>query len=408
MKKIHICLYLAMFLVIFSCSRDEEPMMKQFPVIYTTDATNVNSQGATLNAEFLNLGYQPIIQYGFVYSTYKPTIDSSAITIINAKAGKGKFSQSVNSGLAGNMIYKVRAFAKTGDYIVYGNEIEFQSMGSTYNPWELIFQPSMDGWHDAHGISGTGLGYILFQSEDFYSFDPVSNTVSKLQNIPMDGNTGTFYASFVLSGDIFILSNDSEQLLKYNTQNNQWIKFGDLPFNIGSNKFFGFKINNEGGYISGSKFYTYNEVTHAWTRRADLPSVNTHSAMVVENRVYAIGDYKEIWMYDPLNDDWQKKTGFPGDWHGKIVGFTMNNKIYWGLSYAGNYNGAPLPATDMWEYDPELNNWKEIERFPTYHSQAELFTFSIGSLSYFGYKHPDYLNHSDEFMLFDFDPEKIK
>jgi hypothetical protein len=408
MKKKLFYLYLAVLTVTFSCTRDEDPEKKQYPVIYTGSTTGINPEGATLNAEFINLGYDAVIQYGFVYGTEKPTIDSSAIAVINAGAGKGEFFKSINSGLAGNMIYKVKAYAKTRDFIVYGNEIEFLSQGSTYNPWDLILQPTMDGWHDTHGSSVNELGYILFQSEDFYSYNPVSNSVTKLPNIPMNGNTGTMYASFALNNNLFILSNDSEELLKYNTSLNQWTKLEDLPFNIGNKKFFGFTVNNEGACLSGGDFYTYNEVSHAWTKRANLPTVNVHSALVVENRVYAIADYKEIWMYDPQSDVWQKKNVFPGDWHGKVVGFTVNNKIYWGLSYYGGYTGAPQPATDIWEYDPGLNSWKGIERFPTHHSQIELFTFSIGSLSYFGYRYPVVSGSSDEYMIFGFNPGKIK
>ena len=408
MKKNRFFLHLATMALLFSCTPDETPEMKLYPIIYTKNTTGINAMGATLNAEFINMGYDAVVRYGFVYGTEDPTIDSSAITVINAEAGKGEFFQTINTGLAGNMIYKVKAYAKTRDFVVYGNEIEFLSQGSACNPWDLMAEPTMDGWHNAHGISGNKYGYILFQSGDFYSYDPVSETVTKLQNIPMDGNTGTLYASFELDGSLFVMSNDAEQLLRFNTKTGQWSKPGDLPFNIGDNNFFGFTINNEGAFLSGAYFYTYNEVSHGWTKRADIPSTNVHSAIVIENRVYAIADYKEIWMYDPLTDVWQKKSVFPGNWHGKVVGFSANNRIYWGLSYHGGYTGAPKPATDIWEYNPETNSWKGIERFPTYHSQTELFTFSFDSLSFFGYRNSDFQNNSDQYLIFGFNPEKIK
>ncbi|MBK9357327.1 MAG: hypothetical protein IPN08_08075 [Bacteroidales bacterium] len=93
MKKNRFFLHLATMALLFSCTPDETPEMKLYPIIYTKNTTGINATGATLNAEFINMGYDAVVRYGFVYGTEDPTIDSSAITVINAEAGKGEFFQ---------------------------------------------------------------------------------------------------------------------------------------------------------------------------------------------------------------------------------------------------------------------------------------------------------------------------
>ncbi len=409
MSKKLICYVIAISLFLISCTKDAELVSKQYPVIQTQNISNIDSNGVTFNGEFIDIGYSHITEYGFVFSTYEPSIENSGTLIITSNATNGVFSESISENIAGNINYYVKAFAKTDNHVIYGNNIEFFSQGSKFNPWDLILQPNMDGWHDAHGTSNNELGFILFQSEDFYSYNPNTNTLAKKQNIPIDGNTGTYYASFNLDNYLYILTNDSKEVLRYDIKNNQWTKLGNRPFSPnGYIGFFGFSINNIGYLLSRENFYSYNQSTDTWSKKLDIPSNYIFSAEVIDNKVYVFGDNKWIWSYNPEGNTWQKETQYPGEWNGKIVSFTQNDKIYWGLSYYGSYTGAPSPATDFWEYNPELNNWKEIENFPLIHSQNEIFTFSINGYSYFGYRHPEYSAHYDEYIIFKFDSQKIK
>jgi hypothetical protein len=404
-KIIYISVLITSLLV--SCTKEAEIVSKQYPVLQTSDASDISLNGVTLNGEFISLGSSNTTEYGFVYSTKEPFLVKSDSLIITSKATKGKFSGLIEKGVAGNIKYNVKAFAKTENRIIYGNAIEFFSLGSKYNPWDFVHKPNMGGYFDLFAVSNNESGYVLFQSGDFYSYDPGTNTVSKRQNAPVKGNSGTYYASFNLGKNLYFISNGSQEVLMYDS--NQWTKLGNRPF-IPNSSYgcMGFSINNTGYFLTKGYFYSYDQVADAWSVKANIPSSYIYSANVVGNTVYVLGSNRDIWSFSPGSDTWQKLTQYPGVWHGKIVSFTQKGKIYYGLSYYGGYTGAPSPATDFWEYNPWLNTWKEVQNFPLAHSQDMLFTFSIGSFSYFGFTNPEYEFPYDTFLIFRFDTQKIK
>jgi hypothetical protein len=401
-KTIIITVAISVFFI--SCTKEAELITRQYPMVLTRDVTNVQSEGVTLNGEFKNVGYSNVTEYGFVFSTFDPDLENSSSLIISPEAKNGLFSGSIEQGIAGNIKYHVRAFAKTEKQIIYGNRVEFFSQGSKFNPWDLILQADISGWHDAFSSSSNELGFIIFQSGDFYSYNPENNSVIKRQSIPMSGNTGTHYASFYLNSYLYVLSNNSFEILRYDIDKDQWTKMGNRPFSPERHTgFFGLSINNMGYFLSRDNIFSYNKTNDTWTQMRDISLPMIYSAEVVNDRLYVFADNKGIWSYTPEINSWRMETTYPGIWNNNIVSFTQNDKIYYGLSYYGSYSGAPSPATDFWEYNPELKTWKEIENFPIYHSQNELFKFSIGSLSYFGYRQ-DYR----KYHLFKFDSQKIK
>lgn len=400
---------LTVFLFLLSCTKDATIISKPYPVLQTFDVTSINSEGVTFNGAFIDPGYSEITDYGFVfYPVNQDTLLSDSVLITSTPIN-GNFSISISEGIAGNVNYEVKTFAKTEKNIVYGNKIPFTSQGSKYNPWNNVLNPKMDGWHDAHGISGNNLGFILFQSKSLYCFDPQTNSITQKQNIPVGGSTGTYYASFSIQNYIYVLTNSSGSILRYDIEKDSWSTLGPRPFSpntyIG---FYGFNINNVGYFIMYGNFYAYNESSDSWEKKPDIPSVYLYSAQVVGNKVYVFAENKTIWSYSPESDVWTEETQYPGEWNKKIVGFAQNNKLYWGLSYYGSYWLAPLPATDFWEYNPELKSWKQMAKFPLIHSQTEIFTFTIDSLLYFGYYDNGYSPGYEDYIMFSFDVSKSK
>lgn len=409
MSKILIFKVIAISLLLVSCTKDAELVSKQYPVIQTQDVSNIDSNGATFNGEFIDTGNSLITEYGFVLGISEPSIENSDTLIVTSNATNGVFSKTISENIAGNINYYVKAFAKTDNHVVYGNNITFYSQGSKLNPWDLILQPNIYAWGGPHATSNNTLGFILFQSEEFFSYNPKTNTVEKKQNIPINGNTGTYYASFNLDNYLYILTNVSKQVLRYDIENDQWAILGNRPFQpFASIGFLGFTINNIGYFLSRGDFYSYNQATDTWSKELGIPSGNIYSAEVIDDKVYVLGDNKWIWSYNPEVNTWLKEVQYPGEWKGTIVSFTQNDKIYWGHSYDSSCCGDPSPATDFWEYNPKLNSWKEIEKCPVYHSYNEIFTFSINGYSYLGYRHPEYPAKMNDYLIFKFDSQKIK
>ena len=257
--------------------RDEEFVSKQYPIIQTGNVSNIDSNGVRFTGEFLNLGSSEIMEYGFVFGDIDPKIEYSNKIIIESKAKVGKFSQYIEKNIAGNINYNVKAYAKTSDYIIYGNNIVFTSTGSKYNPWDLVLHASIYGWFDLHGFSNNELGFILFQSGHFYSYNPKTNSIVKKQNSPIDGNSGTIFASFGLGSNLYVISNISSSVFVYDSENNQWSNLGKSPFSTNGG-FLGFSINNNGYFLSRNYFYSYNKSTGTWLKKTNIPSAHLSPA----------------------------------------------------------------------------------------------------------------------------------
>lgn len=380
-----------------SCKKDAEVVSKQFPVIETLDVSNIDSIGATFNAEFIDLGYSEIIEYGFIFSPYEDRTDISDTLIISADAIQGEFSLPISEKIVENITYYVKAFAKTDSMTVYGNTVEFLSKGSKYNPWSSQFEVNTGGWGTTVGVSNNELGFILYQNEDLYSFNPDVNIAKKEQNIPYDGNSGSFIASFVLEGYIYFMSNDSEKILKYHIESKKWMNSKGRPFEPDGDALFGFAINDTGYFMSEFDFYSFNIDNREWTKKVRLHTKQIYSAEVAGGKAYVMNEHRRIYSYDPKTNSWEAGAKYPGEWNGKIISFSQNGKIYYGGSY-----GETEIATDFWEYNPESDTWREVGSLPLIHSDYGLFTFSINGSSYLGY----YSMGST--VIFKFDAQKIK
>jgi N-acetylneuraminic acid mutarotase len=159
---------------------------------------------------------------------------------------------------------------------------------------------------------------------------------------------------------------------------------GNRPFcpneDIGA---FGFSIDHKGYFVTRDNFYSYNPSADTWTKKQDIPSEYIYSADVVGKKAYVFADNKEIWTYDPTDDSWRKETVYPGIWYGKIVSLTIQDKIYYGVSYHKNPLSGDA-AQDFWEYSVSSKTWYSIEKFPVRHSQRAIFAFSLGEHGFIG------------------------
>src|ERR1035437_3997361 len=75
---------------------------------------------------------------------------------------------------------------------------------------------------------------------------------------------------------------------------------------------------------------------------------------------------KDCWQYNPVSDIWAKVSVFPGIARVKAVGAVVNGKAYVGLGYrphVGTYvNGN---YKDLWMYDPVPNTWIRKADYPS-------------------------------------------
>jgi len=136
----------------------------------------------------------------------------------------------------------------------------------------------------------------------------------------------------------------------------------------------GFYIQSTGkvyigtGLISSTSasndFWAWDPTTNVWTQKQSFQGAARYGAVgfSIGNKGYigtgAVGSfsktyYNDFWEYDPLTDNWAKKTSIPGN-RAWAVGFSIGNKGYIGTGY--NY---PNYYNDFYEYDPTTDSWSQ-------------------------------------------------
>lgn len=153
------------FLVVFlaKCERDEITS-RNYPRLKTLAVTEITPEGVKFNAEIIFRGNFEVVNYGFVWGEKEnPTITSSDRTIYSDNIQSKTFYKSVQTTLKKDVSYFVRAFVKTNDYMVYGENIKFLSLGSgapsitSVTPLEISFC-------DTVFIKGSNFSYIKDQN----------------------------------------------------------------------------------------------------------------------------------------------------------------------------------------------------------------------------------------------------
>ena len=119
---------MALLLLVAGC--EEEPVKRDYPRVRTLEVTNITENGATFVAEVYEEGHVEITEHGFTWSMQNPDIQTSNRIQLGRFSGTGDFSAEILTTLEEGKKYNICAFVKAGDYTVYGNRIEFTSLGS--------------------------------------------------------------------------------------------------------------------------------------------------------------------------------------------------------------------------------------------------------------------------------------
>jgi len=174
--------FLTIFLV--TC-QDDEVATRSYPSINTTQVTEINATGANLNAEILNTGTSGISDHGFVYDDVSgPDLNKSDRISLGEPQQKGPFSALANRNLVKDKRYYVRAYAitKNNNRIVYGQQVEFISLGGSAPEIE-DFLPKHGSIGDTVILIGSGFSNIFTNNKVFFgSFDSyiVKSTIDSL------------------------------------------------------------------------------------------------------------------------------------------------------------------------------------------------------------------------------------
>jgi hypothetical protein len=148
--------HLAILLFFLGCTK-EEITPREYPRVSTFDAVDITSDGVTFKGE-ITFSSVDIKDHGFVWSDVLGPLVSTANKIsLGTRSGTGQFDAKCDRSLEEGKKYFMRAYAVSDDFVVYGNTIEFISLGGKA-PLVKDFYPTIGTWSDSVTIVGENFG----------------------------------------------------------------------------------------------------------------------------------------------------------------------------------------------------------------------------------------------------------
>jgi N-acetylneuraminic acid mutarotase len=292
------------------------------------------------------------------------------------------------------------------------DEVAEETIGAWTNMNKSVTLP---GWEDLYCFEYADRFYALFQDGSLYSFNMEALEVVQENNFPGSGNTGTKFNAVNLQNVSYIFNSIDNKLYRF--EDGKWTVHCDLPFYYdGFGGYYqGLTFSNSLYLLSSNLSYRYIPETNEWFELAEIPDYYesedhmTHivyagytiNGTVVNNKAYVISSVGDIFCYNPESDNWEYITKYPGVILDRIVCFSSDNKIYFGLSHidhSPSYFEKWL-ENELWSYDLSADTWNEEEKIPFELPPNECFYFQFNDKLYFGYAPlPNY------YQLYRFDP----
>jgi hypothetical protein len=152
------CLGLSVF-ILNKCEK-EKAVPRIYPRVNTFPVDEISKEGATFSGEIYSLGTENITEHGFVWGTSTvPTYDYNNKILLGPTEKTGEFKAEILTTLVKGTKYAVRAFVKTDEYIVYGQNLSFISLGSGA-PQITGFEPESAKLGDTIIIHGKNFSWV--------------------------------------------------------------------------------------------------------------------------------------------------------------------------------------------------------------------------------------------------------
>jgi N-acetylneuraminic acid mutarotase len=300
-----------------TCEKDEEVTSRDYPRLNTLSVSNITLEGATFNAEIMFRGDFEILNYGFVWNRVQnPTIEYSDRIIYSQNIQSNTFSEIVENTLAKATTYYVRAFVETNDFIVYGENVSFYSLGSK-GPDLIDFLPKSGHLEDIITISGANFGrfssnvnvkinqinaeIVSFQETEISVIVPNSlSTEESTVSISISGNMSSFEEKFTLLKPV--ISNIIPDEVTFGSL----INVEGENFNPEPGKVSIAFINNRGVKLSGEVISI--EENQLETRVPTSMDTEQSKIAVSMNNFEVIGS-QELTIKDPIINSFSPQSG---------------------------------------------------------------------------------------------------
>jgi N-acetylneuraminic acid mutarotase len=157
--------------LLVKCDEDQVTR-RDYPRLKTLSVSEITSEGARFNAEIIFRGSFEVVNYGFVWGeSENPTIDNNDRVVYSENIQSEKFSGIIETTLKEEVSYFVRAFVETNDFIVYGENVDFLSLGSKA-PTIQSLSPNFGKVRDTISVIGKNFSYLNEKNAIFFNDFP--------------------------------------------------------------------------------------------------------------------------------------------------------------------------------------------------------------------------------------------
>jgi N-acetylneuraminic acid mutarotase len=365
------------------------------PLLTTAMIDSVKVSSAISGGNIITDNGQPVTARGVCWNTTNnPTISDSKTT---DGIGIGTFISKI-AGLSKGTTYHVRSYATNSVGTSYGEDLSFTTLDmewiqSTEFPGQARWLP-LSFTYNGKGYFGLGRNSnnpAVENLKDFWRFDPVNSTWTRLGDCPFTFTTGL--TSKCLVGSILYVIKDWA-LYSYDLSNDGWQFICNSPYPLSLTSCF--SIDNKPFFFnkSNSELYEFNSQDKTFSKKTALIdgflNYNLNETFVINNEAFLLhkNDTKvEIYHYISQSDTWEKKqekefSSLAFDQASFII--TSNNNAFIGQSCSffvssldDNAIVTPqMPSSNVWKYDYLKNEFKQVVSLPgDFRAQAGCFSF---------------------------------
>lgn len=227
------------------------------------------------------------------------------------------------------------------------------------------------------------------KTRDFYSYDPTTDRWQNRETIPAGPERKLPVAGATAAGDgggqIYVTKGSCFAFWRYNAYTDSWQRLADVPAGSRRKKMKGgadavFATKNDTGYVyvtkggGSNEFWRYNTQTGSWDSLPSLPPGRSPKwdkgswlCYDGSGTIYAHqGKYHQFRGFDVVGETWYSRPLTPMPTFNNNTG---RNTVLKDGGSATWYNGAIYAfkggnTLQFWRYDPESDNWTELETIP--------------------------------------------
>ena len=253
-----------------------------------------------------------------------------------------------------------------------------QAWDPTTSPPDFLTDHSFGFSIDGKGYLVTGLEEFVGYSDDFFQYDPGTDTWTELDSFP--GPARGYAIGEVWDRKAYLgFGTSADSLLKdlwvFDPDSMTWTELAICPCDARTHPAM-MALNGKifvglGGGAGGNlnDFWEYDIATNTWAQMPDFPGVRRHHPyqFAAGDYVYAgfghgAGIFNDWYRFDPSTDTWEQMASLPAE--GRVAGTQFS---YDGKGYVLSGDGEDhlsMEEGEFWYYEPFDDSWHQLPSHP--------------------------------------------